>query len=87
LRVDFHAVEFAAPEGLGAAYAVKSRVASSGQARSPDNRRIYSRDQIRELYERHRKGAFGNDEWERIEQDIFQAQHEGRIQGAPYLTK
>jgi hypothetical protein len=49
---------------------------------------IYTRDQIGRLYEAHRKGAYvGREaEWNRIEADIFAAQHEGRVQGV-FLTK
>jgi hypothetical protein len=49
----------------------------------------YTPAQIKQLYEQHRKGAYtGREaEWARIEADIFAAQREGRVQGAPYLTK
>jgi hypothetical protein len=58
-----------------------------GRARSaPSGKQTYTRDMIGQLYERHRKGEFTEAAWSRIEQDIFQAQHENRIQGV-YLTK
>jgi hypothetical protein len=49
---------------------------------------IYTRDQIGRLYEAHRKGAYAGREaeWNRIENDIFAAQREGRVQGI-FLTK
>jgi len=49
---------------------------------------IYTRELIGELYERHRKGEFAGreKEWARIENDIFAAQREGRVQAHPYLT-
>jgi hypothetical protein len=59
-----------------------TRSASSGK-------NFYSRDDITRLYEMHRKGAFtGREaEWNRIEQDIFAAQREGRIEQRAYMTK
>jgi hypothetical protein len=44
---------------------------------------IYSRDQVRQLFEAHRKGAYANreSEWARIEADIIRAGAEGRILG------
>jgi hypothetical protein len=52
-------------------------------------KRTYSREQIGQLYGAHRKGDFAGreDEWNRIEADIFAAQREGRIHMDPYLTK
>jgi hypothetical protein len=49
---------------------------------------VYTRAQIQQLYEAHRKGAYAGREaeWNRIENDIFAAQREGRVQGV-YLTK
>jgi hypothetical protein len=46
------------------------------------------REDIGRLYELHRKGAYAGREaeWARIENDIFVAQREGRVQGV-YLTK
>ena len=52
------------------------------------SKRTYTRAQIQQLYEQHRKGAYAGREaeWNRIENDIFAAQREGRVQGV-YLTK
>jgi hypothetical protein len=68
----------------------------AGQASSPQRSRntaapskpIYTRAQIQQLYEAHRKGAYAGREaeWARQEADIFDAQKEGRVQGV-YLTK
>jgi hypothetical protein len=43
--------------------------------------RIFSRREIRELYEAHRKGAFRGKEmeWARLENEIIRAGREGRI--------
>jgi hypothetical protein len=59
-----------------------ARTAFAASADKP----TYTREQIGQLYERHRKGAFSEKTWARIEADIFAAQHEGRVQGV-YLTK
>jgi hypothetical protein len=61
---------------------------SSRQARS-FGKPTSTREQIGQLYEQHRKGAYTGreDEWNKIEADIFAAQREGRVQGPPYLTK
>jgi hypothetical protein len=69
----------------------------AGQASSPQrchntatpSKPTYTRAQIGALYEQHRKGAYrGREaEWTRIENDIFSAQREGRVQDSPYLTK
>ena len=74
---------FRRAERAGGTQAVSSR-----QARS-FGKRTYTREQIGELYEAHRKGAYAGREaeWARQEADIFSAQREGRIQGTPYLTK
>ena len=55
----------------------------------PSGKPVYTHAQIAELYARHRKDAYAGREaeWNRIEADIFAAQREGRVQGAPYLTK
>jgi hypothetical protein len=44
---------------------------------------------IKKLYDAHRRGAYNGreDEWNRIENDIFQAQREGRVQATLFLTK
>jgi hypothetical protein len=58
-------------------------------SRASSSRPTYTRDQIKQIYELHRKGAYAGREaeWARIKRDIFAAQREGRVQGAPYLTK
>jgi hypothetical protein len=57
--------------------------------RSAASAPFYTRDRIKELYEQHRKGAFNGREadWNAIEQDLFAAQREGRVEQRPYLTK
>jgi hypothetical protein len=64
------------------AHSERTRTASS-------NRPTYTHSQIGQLYAAHRKGAYAGREaeWARIEADIFRAQREGRVVGAPYLTK
>jgi hypothetical protein len=49
----------------------------------------YTRESIGQLYEMNRRGDFKGreDEWARLEADIFAAQREGRVQMQPYLTK
>lgn len=64
--------------------------AAPGRARSASSGKpSYTREQIGQLYEANRKGAYvgRESEWARIENDIFAAQREGRVQGLPYLTK
>jgi hypothetical protein len=51
------------------------------------SRPVYSRESIKELYERRRKGEFDEATWNRVEADIFAAQKDGRLQMQPYLTK
>src|SRR6516165_7790157 len=45
--------------------------------------RIYSRDEVKRLYELHRKGKFAGreDQWARLEHEIIRACREGRILG------
>lgn len=70
---------------------------ASSQAQAPAARqarstygagRVYSRDDIKALYEQHRKGAWAGREaeWSRVEQDIIAASREGRIRGAVDLA-
>jgi hypothetical protein len=64
-----------------------STQATSSRSRSPSPAgQIYTREMIRQLYEQHRKGAFTEAAWAKIESDLFAAQHENRIQSV-YLTK
>jgi hypothetical protein len=62
---------------------------ASQRARSAREKPIYTRELIGALYEQHRRGEFAGreKEWAQIEQDIFRAQREGRVQAHPYLTK
>jgi hypothetical protein len=60
-----------------------------GAARAPSRARtasgqqqVYTRDQIKQLGELHRKGKLVGAEWDRIEQDIIVAAREGRVVGA-----
>jgi hypothetical protein len=66
-----------------------AHAASVPSRRTRSEKPIYTRDQIRDLYAAHQKGAFigRESEWARLEADIFAAQREGRVQGPPYLTK
>jgi hypothetical protein len=59
--------------------------ASSNQQRL--GRQIYDRALIGRLYEARRRGQFNDVDWNRIEQDIFDAQKSGRVQDVPYITK
>jgi hypothetical protein len=42
-------------------------------------RRTYSRAEISRLYEQHRQGLFGAQQWARLESDIIAAAREGRV--------
>jgi hypothetical protein len=53
----------------------RPRTASGGQ-------QVYTRDQIKQLGELHRKGKLVGAEWDRIERDIIAAAREGRVVGA-----
>jgi hypothetical protein len=69
---------------------VSERAPSRARRRSAaPGETVYTNDSIRRLYEAHRRGAYTNreDEWSRIEADIFRAQREGRVQAALFLTK
>lgn len=59
----------------------RARPATGGDASLPTDKPIYTRAQIKGLYEMHRKGAYtGREaEWARLEADIFAAQREGRF--------
>jgi hypothetical protein len=50
---------------------------------------VYTRQQIKQLYEAHRRGAYANDEvgWLRQEADIIAAGREGRILNPDNITK
>ena len=72
--------EVGSTQQAAAAAAPRSRSAPLGT-------RTYSRQQIADLYEKRRKGEFKDDTWNKIEADIFKAQHENRIAAHPYITK
>jgi hypothetical protein len=59
-----------------------------GRARS-SSKPFYTHDDIKRLYEQHRKGAYAGREaeWDRLERDIFDAQREGRVEQKVYFTK
>jgi hypothetical protein len=59
----------------------RARPATGGDAMLPPERPIYTRAQIRQLYEQHRRGAYvGREaEWARQDADIIAAGREGRI--------
>jgi hypothetical protein len=48
----------------------------------PPEKPLYTRAQLRQLYEQHRRGAFNGREaeWKRIDAEIIAAANEGRIQ-------
>jgi hypothetical protein len=58
----------------------RARPATGGDASVPPDKPIYTRAQVKQLYEQHRKGAYvGREaEWARLEADMFAAQREGR---------
>lgn len=47
----------------------------------------YTCDQIRENYERHRRGELTGAEWNRLERDMIAAGREGRVANATPLAK
>jgi hypothetical protein len=61
----------------GAARPARSRAGlASGQ------QQVYTRDQIKQLYEAHRTGKLQGEQWAQIEQQIIAAGREGRVAGA-----
>jgi hypothetical protein len=58
----------------------RARPATGGDASLPADKPTYTRAQVKQLYEQHRKGAYvGREaEWARLEADFFTAQREGR---------
>jgi hypothetical protein len=56
---------------------------------STSGKNFYTHDDIKRLYEAHRRGAYANreDAWVRQEADIFAAMREGHVEQKPYLTK
>jgi hypothetical protein len=75
-------------EAGGSGAQIYTQAAPTFSRRTSSSGPTYSREQIKQLYELHRKGAYtGREaEWNRIEADIFRAQREGRVAGV-YLTK
>ena len=63
--------------------AYQSRAA---QSRPGGGRPIYSREQIKQLYEQRRLGQIDDRRWNQIEADIFAAGREGRVAGAISLS-
>jgi hypothetical protein len=59
----------------------RARPATGGDASLPQDKPVYTRAQIKELYRAQQKGAYvGREaEWARLEADIFAAQREGRF--------
>jgi hypothetical protein len=55
----------------------------------PQDKPVYTRPQIAQLYSLHRRGAYAGREaeWSRIEHDIVRASAEGRIANAVPLAK
>jgi len=61
---------------------------SRGRSSSSNGRqRTYDNESIKELYAQRRKGLIPDDQWVRIEADIFAAQREGRVNARPFWTK
>jgi hypothetical protein len=60
----------------------RARPATGGDALMPSDRPTYTRAQIKQLYEQHRRGAYvGREaEWARQDADIIAAGKEGRVQ-------
>jgi hypothetical protein len=59
----------------------RARPATGGSASLPADKPTYTRAQIKQLYDQHRRGAYlGREaEWARLEADIFAAQRDGRF--------
>jgi hypothetical protein len=59
------------------------------RAKAAASKPVYTRDQIAKLYDAHRRGAYAGREaeWNRIEQDLFEAQRTGRIAMHPWIFK
>jgi hypothetical protein len=62
---------------------------SSYYGARPSGGAVYTRGQIKQLYDAHRRGAYAGREaeWQRQEADIIAASREGRIAGPDYVTK
>jgi hypothetical protein len=66
-----------------------STSSSRAPSRGTSGKNFYTRDAIKQLYEQHRRGAWAGREaeWAALEADLFQAQHDGRVERKVYLTK
>jgi len=60
--------------------------ASQSRSAAASGGPLYSRDEIKRLYEQRHLGHIGDARWARIEPDIFAAGREGRVVGALNLT-
>jgi hypothetical protein len=70
---------FAAEHGGGEG---RSNAGGTRRARSASGQQVYTREQIKQFYELHRRGKLQGDEWNRIERDIIAASAEGRVANA-----
>jgi hypothetical protein len=65
---------------------IQQSPSTRGQAagRRSSGKPIYSRDDIKAIYEQHRKGAWAGreQEWQRLEYELIAAGREGRVQNA-----
>jgi hypothetical protein len=52
-----------------------------------DNKPFYTRPQIRNYYEQHRRGELTGAAWDQLERDILRASAEGRIANPAPLAK
>jgi hypothetical protein len=62
-------------------------LSSYRRSAGPPKKPVYTRPQIRQYYERHRRGELTGPEWDRLERDIVAASAEGRVVGAAPLAK
>jgi hypothetical protein len=72
----------------GQSTSTSSHASTSSGRRSSPYKPTYTRQQITQLYEQHRRGAYNGreQEWARLEHDIIAAGREGRIFGAVDLA-
>src|SRR5262249_29376158 len=84
VRAFFHGFQQAAG-GAQATPATSSKRTRSALSNKP----IYTREQIKSLYEMHKRGADAGREaeWNGIEEKIIKAGGEGGVAAPPYLTK
>jgi hypothetical protein len=72
----FHGFQGGGGEGRSGTGGTRRARTASGQ------QQVYTRAQIKQLGELHRKGKLQGAEWDRIERDIIDAAREGRVVGA-----